>query len=143
MSGSFNHVGHCVSDLDRSVRFYSELLGFEVERRLDVPDVPADRLLRIEAPLGVTAVYLRRDAFVLELLHFARAGNPAPDRVRVMNEPGLTHLSFTVADLPATLARVEELGGSVLADTDVKAAVFLRDPDGQLVELLAGRAKHT
>ena len=35
-----------------------------------------------------------------------------------------------------TAARAAELGGEVLADTDVGAAIFVRDPDGQLIELL-------
>ena len=135
MSATFNHVGHCVTDLDRSRRFYQELLGFEVERAMQVPDTPADRLLRVAAPLGMSALYLRRDSLVLELLHFDRPGNP-PARARVMNEPGLTHLSFSVEDVAATARLAAELGGEVLEDTDVGAAVFVRDPDGQLIELL-------
>ena len=131
----FNHVGLCVTDLARSRRFYEEVLGFEFERDLAVPDAPSDRLLRVEAPLGATAVYLRRDAFVLELLHFDRPGNPAAVE-RVMNEPGLTHLSLSVDDMAATCALVEQHGGQVLSDTNVRAAVFVRDPDGQLIELL-------
>ena len=130
-----NHIGHCVTDLDRARRFYTELFGFTVERELAVPDTPADRLLRIAAPLGMTAVYLRRGDFVLELMRFDRPGNPGV-RGRVMNEPGLTHLSFSVDDVAATAARVTEYGGEVLSDTDVGAAVFVRDPDGQLIELL-------
>jgi lactoylglutathione lyase len=131
----FNHLGHCVTDLERSIRFYTTLFGFEVDRRLQVPDTPSDRLLRIQPPLGCTAVYLAKDGFVLELLHFDREGNP-PWRERSINEPGLTHLSFCVDDVAATARQVEELGGRVLADTDVGAAVFVRDPDGQLLELL-------
>jgi lactoylglutathione lyase len=131
----FNHVGHCVADVARSRRFYEELFGFELARQMAVPDSPADRLLRIEAPLGLTAVYLRKEALVLELIHFDRPGNP-PARPRVINEPGLTHLSFSVGDVAATAARVTEFGGEVLPDTNVGAAVFVRDPDGQLIELL-------
>lgn len=131
----FNHVGHCVTDLARSRRFYEELFGFEYTRELDVPDRPADQLLRIEAPLGMTAVYLRKGALTLELMCFDRPDNP-PARTRVVNEPGLTHLSISVDNVAATAARVADLGGAVLADTDIGAAVFVRDPDGQLVELL-------
>ena len=43
-----NHLGQCVADLDRSVRFYVELLGFHVERNLTIPDdaaAIADRIL--------------------------------------------------------------------------------------------------
>lgn len=131
-----NHVGLCVTDRDVSRRFYEELLGFTHQRDLRVPDGPASQLLRIPAPVGMTAVYLERDGFVLELLHFDREGN-APRRERSFTEPGLTHLSFSVDDVAATCARVELLGGEVLADTDVGGmAVMIRDPDGQLIELL-------
>jgi catechol 2,3-dioxygenase-like lactoylglutathione lyase family enzyme len=132
----FNHIGLCVTDLARSRRFYEEVLGFVFERDLAVPDAPSDRLVRVEAPLGMTAVYLRRDSFVLELLHFDRPGNPAAVE-RVMNEPGLTHLSVSVDDIAATCSKVETCGGTVLPDTNVGAGVFVRDPDGQLIELLS------
>jgi catechol 2,3-dioxygenase-like lactoylglutathione lyase family enzyme len=131
----FNHVGHCVRDMDRSIRFYTDVLGFALERTLQVADTPTDRLLRLEAPLGMSAVYLRRDGLILELMTFEREGNP-PVRERVFNEPGLTHLSFSVDDVGASAARAAELGGEVLKDTEIGAAVFVRDPDGQLIELL-------
>jgi len=133
----FNHVGQCVTDLGRARRFYVEVLGFEVWREITVPDSPTDRMLRVAPPVGLTACYLRRDGFVLELLHFGGTGAAAlPRRERVMNEPGLTHLSVSVDDIAATCARVTEFGGQVLDDTDIGGGVFVRDPDGQLVELL-------
>ena len=131
---AFNHVGQCVTDLARSRRFYEELLGFEVERELQPPDDPSSKLLRLQTPLGMTALYLRRDGLVLELLHF-EAGT-VPVRERVMNEPGLTHVSVSVDDVGAVCARVPEYGGEVLADTDIGAGIFISDPDGQLLELL-------
>jgi catechol 2,3-dioxygenase-like lactoylglutathione lyase family enzyme len=137
--GGFNHLGHCVTDVARAERFYTELLGFTRQRTLEVPDGPAGRLLRVEAPVGLSAVYLERDGFVLELLHFDRPGNP-PARERPFTEPGLTHLSFTVDDLDGACARVAELGGEVLDDTNLGVAVMVRDPDGQLVELLRAPA---
>ena len=53
-----------------------------------------------------------------------------------MNELGLTHLSISVPDIPATCAKVIEYGGRVDAKTDIGRAVMVRDPDGQLIELL-------
>lgn len=133
----FNHVGQCVTDLERSRRFYVEVFGFEEVRRLQPPDAGSDRLLRLEAPIGMTACYLKRGDFVLELLHFAGAGT-VPGDDRVVNQPGLTHVSLGVDDLDAALAEVEAHGGEVLADTNLGRAVFVKDPDGQLVELLTG-----
>jgi lactoylglutathione lyase len=138
----FNHLGQCVTDLERSRRFYVEGLDFELWREITPPDSPSDALLRLKAPVGMTACYLRRDGLVLELLHFAGSGaRPDPattraNRERVMNEPGLTHISLSVDDLAATCARVRRLGGEVLEDTDIGMGIFVRDPDGQLIELL-------
>lgn len=131
----FNWIGLAVTDLDRSRRFYEELLGFSYERSLVPHDASTSQLLQIEQPVNLTAVYLRLDGLVLELLHFNRDGNP-PARARPMNEPGLTHLSVNVPDIPAVLARVAGYGGTVLEDTDLGVAVCIRDPDGQLIELL-------
>lgn len=133
-----NHVGHCVRDLDIARRFYVELFGFRVRNELTVPDGAASKLLRIPEPVGLHAVYLELDGVVVELLGFDRRGNAAA-RDRDVTEPGLTHLSFTVEDLAETCRRVTELGGQVLGDTNVMGvAVMIRDPDGQLLELLAG-----
>jgi lactoylglutathione lyase len=131
-----NHVGLCVTDLERSRRFYEQVLGFTFARDLQVPDGPAAKLLRVTAPVGLKAVYLELEGFTLELIHFDRDGNH-PRRDRHFTEPGLTHLSFSVRDLPYTRDRVVELGGEVLEDTDMAgAAIMVRDPDGQLLELL-------
>jgi catechol 2,3-dioxygenase-like lactoylglutathione lyase family enzyme len=133
---AFNHVGQCVTDLARARRFYCELLEFTFDRVLAPPDDLSAKLLNLTPPLGMTAVYLVRDGLVLELLHFAAAGQTRPYRPRAMNEPGLTHLSLSVEDLDGVLARVAEFGGEVLADTNIGGGVFIKDPDGQLVELL-------
>jgi catechol 2,3-dioxygenase-like lactoylglutathione lyase family enzyme len=137
MATVVNHVGLCVTDLDRSRRFY-EGLGFTFDRELRPPDDLTATLLGIEPPAGLTAVYLTMGGFVLELLHYGREGNP-PARERVMNEPGLTHLSLGVDDVAATARRVGELGGSVVEASDIGLAVMVRDPDGQLLELLPTR----
>lgn len=56
-----------------------------------------------------------------------------------MTEPGLTHLSLTVDDMAAAVEQLVAHGGEVLADTDVTVAVLVRDPDGQIIELVASR----
>ncbi len=135
----FNHVGLCVTDLDRSRRFYEEVLGFRHWWEMDVPDEGTSRLLQLEPPLGVKAVYLVKDRFVVELLHYS-TGVTRPATRRTMNDPGLTHLSVSVADIPAVLEKVAAHGGEVLEDTNMGGlAVMLRDPDGQLIELTTHR----
>src|SRR4029450_3927360 len=131
-----NHVGLCVTDLDRSRRFYEAVLGFSHRNQVRVPDAATSRLLQVPAPVGLTAVYLARDGFVLELLHFDRDGHD-PARRAALTEPGLPPRSSTVDDVPATCAAVAAHGGEVLADTDVGGrAIMVRDAHGQLLELL-------
>ena len=57
-----------------------------------------------------------------------------------MNELGFTHLSVTVPDIVAVTAQIPRYGGTVLEDTHLGVAVFVLDPDGQLIELLDERA---
>lgn len=128
-----NHVGLRVADLERSVRFY-EALGFTQRTTMDIPDEATSRLLRVPSPAGLRAVYLTNGPFVLELMGFAH--HPREPADRAMTDVGLTHLSIGVDDLAAARAAVAEHGGEVLDDTDLGMAVMVRDPDGQLVELL-------
>ena len=136
MSNVVNHVGLCVTDLERAQRFYTEALGFTFHRDLKPDDEGTSKILSVDMPVNLTAVYLKLGDFTLELLHFDRPGNP-PFRERVMNEPGLTHLSITVGDVAAALDRVRAAGGDVIDSANLGAAAMVRDPDGQLIELLA------
>lgn len=134
--GSYNHTGQVVADLERSKRFYQEVLGFKVWYEVTPPDGPTAKLCGLTPPLGLTASYLTLDGFVLELMHYAAPGATAAFRPRTMNEPGLTHLSISVDDVGATAERAVEYGGQIVEGTDLGVAVFIRDPDGQLLELL-------
>lgn len=91
--------------------------------------------MQLPEPLGVHATYLVRDGFVLELMDYSkRQVNAGPERV--MDQIGLTHITFSVSDLGGALAKVEEFGGAVVDATMTDAMAIIRDPDGQLLELL-------
>lgn len=128
-----NHVGLRVSDLARSTRFY-EALGFVESLSMDVPDDPAHRLVQVTPPVGLRAVYLTCGSFVLELLGFAH--HPAGPVDRAMTDTGLTHMSIGVDDVATAKALVVDNGGVVVEGSDIGVAVMVRDPDGQLIELL-------
>ena len=134
--GVYNHTGLVVTDLDRSKRFYQEVFGFAFWYEITPPDEPTAKLSCLIPPLGVTASYLVLDGFVLELMHYAAPGATAPFRPRTMNEPGLTHLSISVDDVRAAAERAADYGGDIIEESDVGCRLFVRDPDGQLIELL-------
>jgi catechol 2,3-dioxygenase-like lactoylglutathione lyase family enzyme len=132
----FNHIGLCVADRERSRRFYEGLLGFQFWWELEPPDDGTDQLLQLAKPVGLHATYLLRDGLVLELLDYShREVHRGADRV--MDDVGLTHLSLSVSDLPAVLTMVDSFGGSVVDATVSEQSAMVRDPDGQLIELLA------
>ena len=131
----FNHVGLCVADRERSRRFYEGLLGFKFWWELELPDQGTAQLLQLVGPIGVHATYLVRDGFVLELIDYSkREAHPGPERV--MDQVGLTHMSLSVSDLGEVLAQVEDFGGAVIKETVTEQFAMIRDPDGQLIELL-------
>ncbi|WP_292989141.1 VOC family protein [Mycobacterium sp.] len=132
----FNHVGLCVSDTARSRRFYEGLLDFTFWWELAPPDEGTGQLLQLNPPIGLHATYLVRDGLVLELLAYSHRNLRAGSH-RVLDQVGLTHLSLSVSDLGAVLANVDEYGGSVVADSISDQSAMIRDPDGQLLELLS------
>jgi catechol 2,3-dioxygenase-like lactoylglutathione lyase family enzyme len=134
--GIFNHAGQVVKDLERSKRFYQKVLGFKFWYEFQPPQEAAAKLSSLKPPVGVTASYLTLDEFVLELIHYSVPGVLTAFKRRSMNEPGLTHLSVSVDDVRATAAKAVEYGGQIIEESDIGFALFIRDPDGQLLELL-------
>ncbi len=132
----YNHTGQVVADPQRSMRFYTEVLGFRYWYQLAPDDESVGKLCGLPKPLATTAYYLRLDGYVLELMHYAAQGATAPYRPRAMNEPGLTHLSVSVDDIRATAEKAVKYGGAIVEESDLGFALMIRDPDGQLIELL-------
>ncbi|HEX3823958.1 MAG TPA: VOC family protein [Mycobacteriales bacterium] len=137
---SFSHVGICVSDLERSTGFYTEVLGFRVLFSVDFSD---ELTVTMEAEGGFTSRMLARDDVRVELLHWHDREVSGDASRRAMTSRGMTHLAFRVdavdelfelaashggAAHPATLT---DLGGGV-------QVVYLTDPDGARIECMAG-----
>jgi glyoxylase I family protein len=134
------HIGICVADLEKSLRFYRDLLGFGFRSDLHLDGEPGQTLLRLPGA-KLHAVYLERDGTRLELLAFAAPSIEGGGEPRTMNQRGLTHLSLRVDDLDDTLATMRAEGIRVLDESEIRpggntAAIFVCDPDGTLIELV-------
>jgi catechol 2,3-dioxygenase-like lactoylglutathione lyase family enzyme len=137
-----SHLGICVSDLQRSLAFYTEGLGFREVGRLALEGEQSSRLLELPG-VRFEAVYLECAGVIIELLHYAEPEAQGDGSGRPMNARGLTHLSLAVDDLEALIERIPALGGRVLHHTrlhnpDDSSALFALDPDGTRLELLDG-----
>lgn len=135
------HLGICVRDLERSLRFWRDLLGFRPLTRLEARGPEVDRMLRLSG-VDQETVFLERDGVRLALFAYR---SPAPEgdgEPRPMNRLGLAALMLRVDDLDGMLARFREAGVRILEDTRTEHAtyrsklVFVCDPDGTLVELI-------
>jgi len=138
----FSHFGICVSDLERSLRFYCEGLGFE---RAEMHEIGSEfaRLMDL-ADVSVTSQFIRRGPTAIELLAFREPAPFGPRERRPVHQLGLTHLSFRVRDVGAVAARLVELGGAVVEPSRTRIDlgevalefVYCTDPDGVRVELM-------
>lgn len=124
---SLDHVVLRVADLDRSLAFYREALGFEVERRLD----------------AIGLVQLRAGAALIDLVPIdaplGRAGGGAPDpNARNVDHFALSLARFDERELRALFAR-HSISASDTAERygaeGFGPSIYLTDPDGNTVEL--------
>ncbi len=133
-----SHIGLCVSDLERSRRFYVDGLGFEEFARFDL----TRPLAEVDPPFDFTSFFIQKDGLRVELLYYrspGAIGEPSSRR----NHLGLTHLSFVVDDVDAAASELEGFGGTIIEgtrsgqdDPDAVQIIFLADPDGTRVELM-------
>jgi catechol 2,3-dioxygenase-like lactoylglutathione lyase family enzyme len=139
---TFSHVGICVSDLDRSLRFYCEGLGFEPAQAHTVGG-EFGRLMEVD-DVVLQSRFVHRDGVSLELLHFDSPGHSGGSERRPMNQLGITHLSLRVDDLDHVAHVIESFGGRVVTSTRTTLGpsdnpldfVYCTDPDGVRIELM-------
>jgi len=138
-----SHVGVCVSDLERSLRFYCEGLGFARAATYQVGK-EFSAALEVRGDAQLVSQFVERDGVSLELLHYAQPGvEGAPSSRR--NQLGFTHLSLAVDDVDRVARHLVACGGKLLPATRTTIRhpdgrcdefVFVADPDGLRVELM-------
>ena len=142
----FSHIGIGVTDLDRSVRFYTEVFGFTQLYQLDFDNNEVAATMEIEGKFR-SAMLIRGDIRI-ELLQWVDVPVLGSGQRKPMNELGFTHLSFRVEDVDGLTEAIVAAGGTlveqtrtVLGDAGDPAAprfIYLTDPDGTRIELMQG-----
>jgi len=131
-----HHTGLTVADLDRSIEFYAGLLGCTVESRFSVS---GDAFGAVVGSDGVSGRFVHLDSggSRIELVEYEPAASPREPAT--LPQPGGSHVAFAVKDVDAFLGglpdRVDRLSEPRTTDSGTRL-VFVRDPDGNLVELL-------
>ena len=115
-----------VGDLERSLRFYTEVLGMRLLRRRDYPEG--------RFTLAFVGYGEERDHTVIELTHNW-------DTESYMIGSGYGHIAIGVDDIQATCAAIAGAGGRITREPGPMkhgstVIAFLEDPDGYKAELI-------
>ncbi len=148
MLSRIDHLNLVVTDLDRMIEFYTEVLGLKLTKRVTISGE------WVAATVGLPEVHA--DVVYLDLaegprIELIRYNVPAMDRPQNIdkpNAPGLRHFAFTVTDIDAVAGRLRDRGVRFFSDiqsvpsTQVsyaggvrKRIIYFRDPEGNLLEL--------
>jgi catechol 2,3-dioxygenase-like lactoylglutathione lyase family enzyme len=145
-----HHTGYTVSDLDRSVAFYRDLMGMEVVAQQEKQGGYLAAIVGYpDAHVRMAHLRVPGDDHVVELFQYLAPAGAVPERIEP-RDVGTAHLCFVVDDLPAAYRRLVEAGVEtfvsppVEVDTGINTGgygIYLRDPDGIVLEIFQPPAR--
>jgi catechol 2,3-dioxygenase-like lactoylglutathione lyase family enzyme len=129
MIKTMDHIGILTNDLQRSVEFYTDVLGFSISTKMEMD--------------GLTIIFVEKESSKIELMGYKNVPK-RPENIQLeMGDNSLPindHITFSVDDMEATVDELREK--NVTFDMDpiqleggMKLASF-KDPNGLLIELV-------
>lgn len=136
MEPTAHHFAVTVSNLDRAVAFYRDTLGLDVLSEFSVGGEAFATGVGID-DASAEFVHLEAGDARVELVEYTPEGDTASENR--LNQPGATHLGLEVDDLDSVYESLPD-GVETIAEPQTTESgtriLFVRDPDGTLVELL-------
>ena len=137
-------IGIVVSDIEESVAFYRDGLGFTELPGFDVPaSLGRESGLADDQPFHVHVLALGDEptATKVKLMQFTDAPGQPQDNSFIHSTLGLSYLTIHTADTAAAIERASAAGAEPIANCPVElgGGAFLtvvRDPDGNLIEFV-------
>ena len=132
MIKSIDHIGIITNNLQRSVEFYTDVLGFSISAKIEMDDV------------GLSAIFIEKNDSRIELMGYKGAIPKRSEGIEIKlggnTIPINDHITFSVDDIEATVIDLKEKGVKfylepVQLEGGMKIASF-KDPDGMLIELV-------
>jgi catechol 2,3-dioxygenase-like lactoylglutathione lyase family enzyme len=138
-----DHTGITVSNLERSLEFWQNVLGFEFSHRAHQTSEMASEITGVPGAEIKLAVVKAPGGHKIELLEYLGP----PDRKHVTLRPcdvGSVHVAFTVDKLDAILEKIAASGWKAAGKAQTlktgpnagKRVVYVRDPDGTTIEFM-------
>ncbi len=138
----FNHTAFVISDLDRTIGFFRDLLGFELTSR-----APRDKKAIADmtglAEADIEVAYLRGYGHWIELIRYTAPPDRGEALPRIYQD-GAGHIAFDVDDASAAVEAAAAYGLSPIGDVVTidqgpnqgRRVVYLQSPDGLSVEFI-------
>ena len=124
MIKTIDHIGILTKDLQQSVEFYTNMLGFSISSKIEMEAV------------GLSAIFIEKNGSKIELMGYIGAIPKRSEDIEIiMGESSIPlndHITFTVDDIGATVTELKEKGVEfslepIQLDGGMKLASF-KDP---------------
>jgi len=124
MKAKFTYVGIRVTDLEKSIAFYTKVLGMTVTGRGKTKETKGETV----------GLQSEKDGFLLELNYYEE---DSPYNTKYVPGEGLDHLAFKVDDLNKALEEAQRAGHKTILEIKAEGGrwAYIEDPDGNWIEL--------
>ena len=137
-----NHTSFTVSNVDRTVAFLRECLGFELVSKAPRDPKLVSRITGVEGA-DMMIAYLKAPGHTLELIEYRAPAKKGAVNARPC-DTGFAHVAFNVDDAVAAVAAVERYGVKPIAPPVTidqgpnkgRKVVYVRDWDGVTIEFI-------
>ncbi len=142
-----NHTSFTVSDLERTVGFFRDCLGFELLSKAPRDPALVSRITGVEGADMVVA-FLKAPGHTIELIEYRAPAGKGAVRARPC-DTGFAHVAFNVDDATAAVAAAERYGVKPVAPpvaidqgpNNGRRVVYVRDWDGVTLEFIEAAAR--
>jgi catechol 2,3-dioxygenase-like lactoylglutathione lyase family enzyme len=124
LSNLARHVGIVVNDLEKSIHFWQELIGFKIVSDNIEPSPYIEELLSLNAKNLRTVKFSDNKGFIVELLKFD-SSNKESDWQGDLSTTGLTHIALTVESVEQLVNKLNEFSYTSLSK-------IMKSPNGQV-----------
>ena len=139
-----DHTGITVSNLERSLAFWRDVLGFELSHRAHQKGEMAEQITGVAAAELKLAVVKAPGGHKIELLEYLAPADRKNDVDRRPCDVGHAHVALTVDDLESILQTIAASGWEAAGKPQTlsagpnagKRVIYVRDPDGTTIELM-------
>lgn len=145
--GLMQHVGICVSNMEKTLAFYRDILGLKQVASFEASMPEVAKVVEVpNARIKVTMLKSGEgeEETVVELLEYlSPKGKPFP-RDKAMNDVGISHVAFWVKDIDQAYEELKKKGvvfncppqSIEVRDLGKIKAVYFKDPEGITLELM-------